>query len=238
MVTGISCITIGNEPAFDPAKLSSAIAFYDARKGVSSVGGTGTAVTQWNDQTVNGYHLTTYSVGTGPVYSSSGGPNGHAYMTNSNGTGLRNTGVSALSQPIEIFFVGVASSGSNSAGAYTVDFGVTGNSNVTLQALGTSTIEQYNAGFGSTDTIPIGSGMVIDSIFNGLSSSLQVNSGTIVSSGLATTGTGGGVSIGNYYPSLITGWVGPIYSVLICNTILSADDRRKVMVYFQTVWNA
>ena len=61
--------------AWSPLSLSWAAA-YDSDEGITTLAG---AVLQWDDISGNGHTLT--PAATGPAYTGSGGPGGHAYLT-------------------------------------------------------------------------------------------------------------------------------------------------------------
>lgn len=228
-VAGMSATLTLN--TFNPANLPSALLFLDARKGIHQTGG---VVTQWDDQTSNGYNV---SGGTGPAYTASGGPNNNPYLTSSQLTQLLNVSVPALVQPCEYFFVGQATGSAPGWYAVAMTAGATLNDSL-FQVQGAAQVEQYNpgGGFGGAVTLPTGTDVVVDAIYHGLTSSLQVDGGTTTGTAIATTTSGGGFSIGNAYGTPTQGWVGYIYSVLVCNAILSSGDRTSVMNYFQAAW--
>lgn len=196
------------------------------------------SITTWADSSGHGNNLLVGGVSPTGV----SGPSGHIVADFSLASGAQlKGGAFTLSQPFEVFAAVACYNATNAANGYMLDF-QPGNTCTTQQfgtasGGGTRQISQYNGAFLAGPNFPaVNTVFVVDSIFNGSSSSLSVNAGTPVTGSPGGGGTGAGLSVGDYYAGgsfSLQGWVG---EVLICSSSLSSGQRTLVQNYFQSRW--
>lgn len=92
------------DASFTPASVASLVAWYRADLGVTIA----TGVSQWADQSGNGYHMAQATGGNQPAYSASGGPNSQPCIafTAASSHFMSSSSFASVSQPFKIFWVG------------------------------------------------------------------------------------------------------------------------------------
>lgn len=185
-----------------------------------------TLVSTWTDSSGNGNNATAAG-GNRPTYKVNIKNSKPAVQFS--GTNLMTTAAfgAALSQPSTVFLVGQA------AGASTFMDGIIAGSRHLLD-FNTGTTVRALAGSGITSNATVAQFNYFTVIFNGASSSLQVNANTAVS-GDTGANTLTGVTLGaNFTPTAsLNGYIG---EVLIYNALLSAAQITQVQNYIKAKW--
>jgi hypothetical protein len=222
-----------NNVSFSPLSLSPT-AWFRSDLGITQSGG---KVSQWNDQSGNGYNVSQSNATFQPTYSASGGPNGTPALGWTGATNsilLQNTSFTyaAQSQPTDIFVVATCNvSLPIGNGAYCVDLG--SNTDVIFVATGSSTLTAYNG-----DLLAGASNITQNAAFVAELCNIQTSSSFITINGTSTsTGALGDdnqgstdLTIGNFGGGS-NGWQGTISEVLVFNYELNSTQRAKVLSY-------
>jgi hypothetical protein len=227
---------VGVGSSFTPLSLSPT-GWWRSDLGISTSGST---ITQWADQSGNGYTLIPQNVA--PLWEASGGANNlpYTYWTTDADAVMQMicTTFPVLNQPIDVFLV-VRSPPTESATTsyYLLDFGG-GNNNVTYCDAGSPIqLRQYNAvAFGEYGTLAPNTDFVLESQLNDPNSQGLINNVLTGSpSSIGSRATTGGISVGSYYPYLAGYcWAGFIYEVLVFDYLLNSTQRTELLNYFST----
>lgn len=225
--------------AFTPISLGP-VAWYKSDTGVTQAA---SLVTQWNDQSGNGYNLTV-DVGNGatpPAYAT-GGVAGLPQITfTENGTtGLKSTSCpSALNQ--DMFVIGVTQAASAASNDYLVDMARSAGTGIELYQQQSGNVLGFSMGgsqiFNSQGTA-IGVPFIVEAQANGGSTSaISFNASANVTGNIGAGGTSTEISVGHAGGGL-TGssafaWGGQIYEVFVTPYILSAPQRANLLGYFR-----
>ncbi len=215
---------------FSPGLLSPT-AWYRSDLGITTAS---TLVTAWADQSGHGYTLTPAVAG--PVYTSSGGAGGQAYLSYPGGTvlGLQNTSFTMAPYPAEWFVVGQSTTTAPPvSSAVLVDLGF--QNDFTAQTSGED-LETYN---GNIIISAIGSALlspfVLDVCNLGSASTFfTFNNGSVMMPGdIGTNAQGTSViTVGNYQGETTgNSWIGTIYEVVVFDHQLSSGQRALMQSY-------
>jgi hypothetical protein len=172
---------------FDVRNYANLIAYYDARKSPYTLA---TGVSQWNDISGNGRHLTQATGASQPTYNAG---SGFPYLQFDGTDDFMKTGSFTQSQPISVYFVGQQVTWTNTdifwdglaAGCQAFQNGSTPNIGI-------------NAGstLGSVSSLAVGANGILCAVFNGASSSLRHNRNSAIT-GAAGAGNPDGFTLGS-----------------------------------------
>lgn len=171
------------------------------------------------------------------TYVTGGGANGHPYLQStfngSNGTSLKGASPLVTAQPVE-YFVVARTNVASPPGAFPYLFNVAGTLNdcATLQVTNTHNIEQDNGAQANAITMTVNADFVVDSYFNGASSTLALNGGAPV--GPASAGANGSFSGGYLISSTTAGnsWGGLFYEIVVVNRQIAVGELTRMLSYF------
>jgi hypothetical protein len=206
------------------------VAHYDASHNASVHIGTG--VSQWDDLSGNGHHLLQATGSLQPVYSGSGqtslvtfdGPSGNGqYMK---------AGTFTLNQPETVYFVGKQITWISNAkmfdggSALSVDFNQTGSS----PSVG---VYAGSGGFG-VGILALNTLSVVAIVYNGTSSSITINNGS-VNVGNAGTNNAGGFTLGAVQDGTQPANVG-VQEIYLYNTGHTVIQQTEIVTFLRTKW--
>ena len=196
----------------------------------------------WADQSGLGHNATQATSANQLTYVTSGGANGQPYLQSTfngpNSTFLTGASPLVTTQPVE-YFVVARTNVTSPPGAYPYLFNVAGTLNEcgTLQETNTHNIEQDNGVQANAITMTVNADFVVDSYFNGASSTLALNGGAPV--GPANAGANGSFS-GGYLISAAApanSWGGFIYEIVVVNRQIAVGDLTRMLYYFNARYN-
>ncbi len=228
----------GQWQGFSPSWSPSSVLWLRADQGIIL---NGSQVSGWNDLSGNNNNATQATSANQLTYVTSGGANGQPYLQSTfdgaNGTFLTGASPLVTTQPVE-YFVVARTNGANPA-AYVYLFNVSGTLNrcSTLQVINTHNIEQDNGTEANATTMTVNADFVVDSYFNGASSTLALNGGAPV--GPANAGAASGFS-GGYQISAANSansWGGFIYEIVVVNRQVAVGDLTRLLYYFNARYN-
>jgi VCBS repeat-containing protein len=231
------------EASWTPASLGSAlVAWYVADTGVTEAG---TGVSQWNDQSGNGFHLTQGTDAVRPSFSATGFNSLPAVVfAAANNDTLINAAFTGIGGGAtgSFYIVGQMLTGTDAFGralSYQAsgdpnDEGSAGSAAIILRDNANNAIIAFATGAArcTAAAISLVTNYRLGMIFGGATVTPYVNNvagtGGAYSTAFDATGT---LNVGH-----ATGWDGPIAEVVITNTALSASDRNSLDTYFTTKW--
>jgi len=188
----------------------------------------GDPVTTWSDQSGEGRDLTQATAAKKPTYQTNE-ENGKPAVRfdGTDDTMASATFDASVVQPSTIFMVGLINTlGPGNKEAFT------GLTEAARQALYKSGDETFRI-FADVELVgPSGTTAISiwTAVFNGTSSSLQINAGT-PTSGNAGTDDLGGATVGSKDGGSINFWPGDIYEILVYDSDLSSEDDTRVRNY-------
>lgn len=191
-------------------------------------------VSQWNDKSANGYHVTQGTAGNQPLYTGAGTINGITCLQFDPARidHLTNTAYAGAAQPYTVFAVVDADNTAAAKVAFYGSTASTGRGFITLL-----TTEAASTNFGTTlsgATTGLVSPVLLTSVINGVSSSVYVNS-VLDASGDAGANTASDLRIGaNQAP--LGGFSGLIAEIILYHSILSAEDRLANEEHLRRKW--
>jgi hypothetical protein len=214
---------------FDPSRIANCVTWLRSDLGITL---NGSNVSGWADQSGQSNNAAQSNATLQPGYVGNGGPNNVPYLNWVGPTDSFCLQISGLTvnQPCEYFVVCQPQTGAGNN--YLLDCG--GNENLTYTD--GSTWNLYSGGSVFGQAITIGQDAIVDSIFNGSSSSITIDNGTPSTGDPGPTGGSGTVTIGGYGGGG-SGWSGFIYEVVIYSAPISPTDRNSLLNYFSTRYN-
>ncbi len=209
--------------SFTPASLTNLRAWYKSDVGTTIA----TGVAQWNDQSGNGNHLTQPTGGLQPTLTA-GQINGLPAIV-FGGFGVHMDVSFAIVHPSTVFLVMKQNVWAN--GTFFCD-GITSNTMVVRQMTATPNIEQFAGSSGGASTgLAVGTFGLVTSIFNGASSSLQVNGGT-VGTGNPGTANPAGFAIGAQASGGQSSQIA-VAEIIVMAAAATAGETASVRAYSQ-----
>lgn len=238
----------GGAVAWVPTDLgANLIAWYKADTGIYKDAGTtlaanGETVQQWNDQSVNGYHLKQGTSGNRPQFLSAGFNSKQTVkFTAATPTSMATDAASVAMGTGAVgsaFFVGQMLTGTPNAGR-AVNYMIAGNDTDTTDSAwlirslgGADTVLTYRAGSKALESISLATNYRLGSIFDGTNDTIYINN--VAGTPVGCTDAWG--SPGQIGLSSIAAWDGPISEVVITKSALSVGDRSNLDDYFKTKW--
>lgn len=203
------------------------VAHYDASIGTSVHISTG--VSQWDDLSGNGHHLLQASSTLQPVYSGTGLT---SFITFDGSNDFMQAIAFTLNQPETLYFVGKQNWISNAKiwdgnGNFSMDWVQTGSTPATAMFAG-------NTGPGSSSDFSIATVKVVALVYNGSSSTLIVNNGTIHTGNVGASNAGGftlGAVANGTQPSNIA--VQEVYIYAAAHTTI---QQAEIVGFLRSKW--
>jgi len=219
-------ITGGPPPTGPP--VAGYVAWYDPSD-AGSITSSGGAVSQLDDKSGNGRHLTNATGGTQPT-TGTRTQNGLNVLDFDGTNDQLSVSGFTLTQPYTVFAVALSDDGADATGQRITD----GQASSTI--LGKTTANSWNlfAGTGLLGGTVDGGAHVHGGVFDGATSTRRVD-GAVVASGNGGTSSHGGLrlAISNTGTNFWDGWIA---EVVMYPTGLSAGDCSSVEAYLKTKW--
>lgn len=220
----------GGGGSFDPSTVTGLRAWYDADDAGSFTFSSGSIVSQWNDLSSNGNHLVQATTASQP--SRTGTVNGRSSVVfdGSNDT-MAAVLASGAVRPYTVFMVAVnAETGSTQRTAFTFE-----PNDGRFYRASAGNLNMFQGAVLSSG-VSWGTGVrLVTGVFNGVSSTVAVDSGSDVSGSAGTGNNGTEVNIGSLYG---TGeyWNGQVCEFLYYNGILGSTDQADIKAYLKAKW--
>ena len=197
------------------------------------------SVSNWGDSSGNGWTLTQSTSADQPAYSATGGPNNVPYFTTTAASAkcMLNTLFTNPTDPFTVIYIGRAPASTSSSLQYLLAFNDVSNDthHITYIDASSQNPAQYAGMLAPTSTIPLtaNSDFLLESYFNGASSTMALNGGTPVSNSPGTTAIGAvGISVmGADGQSVAFG--GRTYEAIVVAGALTTLQREQLHAYAQ-----
>jgi hypothetical protein len=194
-----------------------------------AVGLNGSNVASWGDQSGQANNATTSNH---PTYGTVGGANGQPYLnfTSVSVQYLGGTSTVTASQPLEYLIVCRPTASTPATSSYLFDCGM--NNNAMLQGGVGVQLSQYDGIQGNYTTVTQNADIVVDSYFNGASSTLTINNGAVAGpANTSTASPSGAYTIGNVGSHSAHAWGGYIYEIIVYARQLLATEKAVIRAY-------
>jgi hypothetical protein len=233
----------GNQDGWSPADLgANLLAWYDASDS-GSLTLSGADVTQWDDLSGNGYHLTQSGSESLPDYSATAINSKPGVIFNADR--LENSSFDGFTNAISVFVVGTMDSGTPTFGRM-VTYRADGDSADTgansciflLRNSGSNEIHSYrNFAFKSNKAISLSTAYSMGSIYDNSDNTVYVDNaaGTPVSSS-GSFGTPGKLLVGGSFDAGEL-WVGIVQEIIIADKALNSTERSDLQSYVAAKWS-
>lgn len=236
MPVGMGGIVLGsNGSSFSPIQLNPIVWLRSDLGVTQSITHPGN-ITQWNDQSGNGYNVSQGTQASQPTYVSSGGTNNLPYLnfgsTELGNANLQNTSFTFSPFPADIFIIATPTN-ITSNNHVLLDLGITNDYTV----INSGFFSLYDGSYINDENIIPATNItyLVEACNLGTASSfVAVNGGTpTVGSVGSASQAATAITIGNYYGTGFN-WVGNIYEIVICNYLLSSLQRNQMLTYINT----